>query len=79
MMAEMEPDSSEEEGSGSDFDVAADALASELGTTPTPGFRRALKEAVMACMNTDYESEEAPEEEDEGLALIFGGAGPKGK
>jgi hypothetical protein len=78
-MMEMEPDSSDEEGSGSDFDVAADALASELGTAPTPGFRRALKEAVMACVNTDYDddAEEAPEE-DEGLALIFGG-GPKGK
>jgi hypothetical protein len=73
----MEMGSSDEEEPASDFDVAADALASELGATPTPGFRRALKEAVMACMDTDYSSEEAPEEEG-GLALVFGGP-KKGK
>lgn len=78
MMMEMGPDSSDEEESGSDFDVAADALAAEMGAEPTPGFRRALKEAVMACMSTDYEAEEEPAAEDEGLALIFGGP-KKGK
>lgn len=54
-----------------DFDVAADALASELGVPSTPGFKRALKETVMACMGSDYSAEEKPAEDD-GLALIFG-------
>lgn len=67
---------SSEEPPASDFDAAADALAAELGASPTPGFRRALKEAIMSCMAGDYgsggEEEEAPKD---GLALVFGGKG----
>jgi hypothetical protein len=70
-MMGMEMDSSDEEESVSDFDVAADAFASELGVESTPGFKSALKEAIMACMSTDYGEEEAPDE-DAGLALVFG-------
>ncbi len=62
----------EEDEPASDFDVAADAVAEELGASPTPGFRSALKEAIMACMSTDYGSEEKAPKEDSGLALIFG-------
>lgn len=64
----------EEAEPASDFDVAADAVAEKLGATPTPGFRSALKEAIMACMGTDY-SEAKPSKapaKDSGLALIFG-------
>lgn len=74
---EMEPASPEEEEPVSDFDVAADAFAKELGVPATPTFKRAAKELVMACMNTDYEAEEEPAAEEDGLALIFGSGKPK--
>lgn len=67
-----EPAESEKTEPASDFDVAADALAQEIGAPASPGFRRALREAVMACMGTDYGAEETPKGKDSGLALIFG-------
>jgi hypothetical protein len=72
---ESGPAESHETEPASDFDVAADAVATELGAEPTATFRSALKEAIMACMGGDYDApaEGKAAKKPGGLALIFGG------
>lgn len=67
---------SEEEEPASDFDTfGAEALGISLDDPDAPTRLAALKEAVMACMGTDYSKDEKKKSKgktDEGFALIFG-------
>lgn len=66
--AEEEGESS---GGSSDFDSFADlALDTQL---PMSERRKALKEAIMACMGSDYSEESDSGEGKSSLAAIFGG------
>lgn len=67
------------EDESDDFEVfGAEALGISLDDPEAPTRLAALKEAVMACMETDYSKPKskgkASKDKDEGgLALIFGG------
>lgn len=67
----LEPAEPEEAEPASDFDIAADAAFA--ATTPKE-YRVALKEAVMACMETDYSEKEKPSKSGGALDNIFGKA-----
>lgn len=53
-----EAESPETDEGGDDFEFAADSLMDAIESKDRDAFRAALKTAVMACMESDYESSE---------------------